>query len=63
MLRIRDPSTSVPFYQNMFGMRLLDTYTFSDFSLFFLGSLPEGETWPEPGTSEAHQRLWTMRGT
>lgn len=39
MLRIKDPSKSVPFYVNVLGMTLLDTFDFPDmaFTLYFLG--------------------------
>lgn len=34
-----------------------------NFSLYFLAILPEGTTFPEPGTKEAEQFLWTFKGT
>jgi len=38
MLRIKDPSVSIPFYQDVLGMTLLDQYDFAamKFSLYFL---------------------------
>lgn len=33
------------------------------FSLYFLAILEEGETYPEPGTKESEEFLWTMKGT
>jgi lactoylglutathione lyase len=38
MLRIKDPSKSIPFYQKL-GMKVLTEKHFDDFSLYFLGSL------------------------
>ena len=63
MFRIKNPALSVPFYVDNFGMTLIDRMDFSDFSLYFLATLPEGTTAPEPGTVEAHKFLWTLRGT
>ena len=39
MLRIRDPKKSVPFYESVLGMTLLDQFDFPDmnFSLYFMG--------------------------
>lgn len=66
MLRIKDPKVTVPFYQNLFSMKLLDIYHFPEmqFSLYFLASLPPGVEYNfEPGTEEAHQYLWNFEGT
>ena len=63
MLRIKDPKVSVPFYEENFGMNLLHRYDFPQwqFSIYFMGIPPPGEpAWPEPGTKESEQRLWTM---
>lgn len=45
--------------------RLIDKLDFESmaFSLYFLASVPAEEKTPEPGTSEAHQYLWTFPGT
>jgi lactoylglutathione lyase len=39
MLRIKDPALSIPFYENVLGMTLLDKFDFPDmaFSLYFMG--------------------------
>jgi lactoylglutathione lyase len=39
MLRIKDPSRSIPFYRDVMGMTLFDRYDFADmkFSLYFMG--------------------------
>ena len=55
MLRIKDPKPSLEFYQKHFGMTLFHELHFPQwkFSLFFLGTLQEGEVAPTPGTDEA----------
>ena len=60
MLRISDPEKSIPFYTDVMGMTVIDTLDFPqyDFKLFFLTTLPEGETYDLiPGTKEAHVRI------
>lgn len=47
-------------------MTLIDTLDFPqyDFKLFFLTTLPEGESYDlKPGTQKAHDYLWSMEGT
>ena len=66
MLRVKDPKETLPFYQTLFGMQLIDLYHFPQmkFSLYFLATLPEGEIFNlEPGTEEAHKYLWNFKGT
>ncbi|KQN77736.1 lactoylglutathione lyase [Sphingomonas sp. Leaf62] len=48
MLRVRDPSASIAFYQDVLGMTLLQKLDFEEaaFSLYFLGFLRDGETVP-----------------
>ncbi|MEP9400616.1 lactoylglutathione lyase [Sphingomonas sp. VNH70] len=48
MLRVRDPSASLAFYQDVLGMTLLQKLDFEEmaFSLYFLGYLRDGETIP-----------------
>ena len=56
---------SVAFYRDVMGMTLIDKLEFPDmsFDLYFLTTLPEGETYPHtPGSDEAHRYLWTMKG-
>lgn len=62
MLRIKDPSKTVPFYETNFGFKLIHKYDFPQwkFSLYFMAILPEGEVTPPPGTRESEQYLWTM---
>lgn len=46
-------------------MTLIDTFDFPQykFSLYFLTTLPEGESYNlTPGTQAAHGYLWTMEG-
>ena len=63
MLRIKDPAQSVPFYENNFGFKLLHKYDFPQwkFSLYFLGVPRPGQSWPDPGTKESEDALWSMK--
>jgi len=66
MLRIADPEKSIPFYTDILGMTVIDTLDFPqwNFKLFFLTTLPEGETYDlVPGTQEAHDYMWSIEGT
>lgn len=49
MLRIKDPKKSLEFYTKHMGMTLLSQGDYGDFSLYFLGSVPEGATDLPPG--------------
>jgi lactoylglutathione lyase len=65
MLRIKDPKQSIAFYEKL-GFTLIDSFDFPqyDFSLYFMTTLPEGESYDlTPGTQAAHDYLWTMEGT
>lgn len=65
MLRIKDPSKSIPFYEQL-GFTLIDSFDFPQykFSLYFMTTLPEGEKYTlKPGTQAAHDYLWRMEGT
>ena len=55
MLRVRDPEVSVAFYRDMLGMTLLDRFDFESmqFSLYFMGYLPAGESIPEDKAERA----------
>lgn len=65
MIRIKDPAVSVPFYEQHFGFKLLHKYDFPqwNFSLYFMGTVPEGTVLPEPGTQEAEKYLWSTDAT
>lgn len=65
MLRIKDPLVSVPFYEQHFGFKLIHKYDFPqwNFSLYFMTTVPDGTVLPTPGTKEAEQYLWNMKGT
>ncbi|MBA4285233.1 MAG: lactoylglutathione lyase [Xanthomonadaceae bacterium] len=60
MLRIRDPEASLPFYERVLGMRLLDRFDFPamKFSLYFVGYLAEGDAPPADPVARA---AWTFR--
>lgn len=65
MLRIKDPQKSLELYTKHLGFTLIDTFDFPQwkFSLYFLTTLPEGESYTlTPGTQAAHDYLWSMEG-
>ena len=51
----QDPAASVKFYEERFGMKLVDVYHSPTLgkSNYYLASIREGEKWPEPGTAQA----------
>jgi len=55
MIRVKDPAKTLPFYRDVFGMSLVGEEHFSDFSLFFMASIPKGETPPALNT---YNTLW-----
>lgn len=65
MLRIKDPKPTLDYYTQHFGMTLIDKKSFPEykFDLYFLASMPNGATVPEPGTKEANKHLWTFDRT
>eukprot|EP00039_Didymoeca_costata_P006430 m.90085 g.90085 ORF g.90085 m.90085 type:complete len:743 (+) comp13255_c0_seq6:75-2303(+) len=52
MLRVKDPKKSLDFYTKYFGMTVINKGDYSDFSLYFLVTLPEGQSAPSDVTSE-----------
>lgn len=65
MLRIKDPEKSLKFYTELLGFTFIDKFEFPQyqFSLYFLTTLPPGETYTlTPGTQQAHDYLWSMEG-
>ncbi|KAF8819938.1 putative glyoxalase I [Cardiosporidium cionae] len=65
MLRVKDPSVSVPFYEKHFGLTCVHSYVVDKlgFSLFFLEKLRAGQTVPEKDTLASEKYLWNMKGT
>ena len=62
MIRIKDPSKSIPFYTDLLGFSLIDKFDFPQYSftVYFLTTLPAGEQYTlTPGTQEAHEYLWS----
>lgn len=55
MFRIKDPKVSVPWYEKTFGLTLVSVKHFpeAEFSLYFLGTVPEGVELPDPNSDEA----------
>eukprot|EP00752_Nemacystus_decipiens_P012878 g11400.t1 len=65
MLRCKDAVATVKYYEERFGMKLVDVYHTPTLGVsnYYLASLRDGtaETWPAAGTTEAHQRLFDMQ--
>ncbi len=65
MLRIKDPSNSLPFYDTHFGFKLLHIHAHAatDTSHYYLAILsPERHAaWPAPGSKEAEQALFSLQ--
>lgn len=65
MLRIKDPAKSIAFYRDLLGFTLIDKFDFPQykFSIYFMTTLPEGETYTlTPGTQAAHDYTWSTEG-
>lgn len=65
MLRCKNISKSLEFYTQQLGFTLIDTMDFPqyNFSLYFLTTLPAGETYTlTPGSPAAHDYLWSLEG-
>ena len=54
-LFLQDPAASVKYYEERFGMKLVDVYHSPNLgkSTYYLASVREREEWPEPGTTQA----------
>lgn len=70
MLRIKDPSKSIPFYTDIMDMTVIDSLDFPQwsFKIFFLTTLNKdgdggGKYALTPGTQEAHDYMWSIEGT
>jgi len=55
MIRVKDPAKTLPFYKDIMGMTLVGEKQFSDFSLFFLATIPKGVT---PPAFNEYNKLW-----
>lgn len=62
MLRVKDPQKSIAFYQAL-GMKVLEERTFSDFSLYFLGSSNVDESVPARDQPQPVLELTHNHGT
>jgi len=64
MLRIKDPTQTVPFYQDNFGLKLIHKYHFNEygFSLYFMGTPLPNMEYPEAGSKESEELLWNYPG-
>jgi lactoylglutathione lyase len=64
MLRVKDPTKSLPFYVNHFGMTLVKESHYGpdsgNFSLYFLAQLPPGTQHPDPTSPEASPFVKTL---
>ncbi|CAN0074780.1 unnamed protein product [Discosporangium mesarthrocarpum] len=62
MIRVKDPIASVKYYEELYGMHLVDFFHFPELSRsnYYLASLRKGEDWPIAGSEEAHKRLFNM---
>lgn len=61
MIRVKDPEASLRFYRDLLGMSLVAAKHMSDFSLYFLAHLRDGETAPaDPFSEEAYEAMKRM---
>ena len=59
MMRIKDPSKTIPFYEAL-GMKLLGKFDLGTFTLFFLASNCEATPEDELGTDETRAKLFKL---
>ena len=57
MMRVKDPKASLDFFCNKLKMSLLRESHYSDFSLYFLASLPSGTELPDKDSPEASEYI------
>lgn len=62
MLRVKNPEASVAFYRDVMGFRLIDEIKCDakGFTQYYLATIPDSVTLPEPGTPEAHKALFSL---
>ncbi|KAF8820025.1 putative glyoxalase I [Cardiosporidium cionae] len=65
MLRIKDPSVSIPFYEKHFGLTCVHSYAIDKlgFSIFFMEKLHAHQAVPEKDATASEKYVWNMQGT
>ena len=62
MMRIKDPGKTIPFYENNFGLKLVHSYNFDDFSLYFMGTPMNNINYSNNIGIESEKLLWNYPG-